>query len=325
MVRRAVPLEAVSVEACGVPDRALPTATEPAASRRRAIRTGALLMLASLLLVLVTNALARDLAGRYPIGEILFFRFLGALPIVLWHTAGAGVAAMATERVGLHAARAALGVAGMAALYASSRHLPFSDLIALSYSAPVFVALLAYPLLGERISALRFLVILGGFGGVLLIACPGQLRPWSLGALAMALLNALSILGARSLAKTDSAAGIAFYFALFGMLLTAPLLALDWRNPAASDALELAALGLSAGSAIFLNAHAYRCAPASVLAPIDYLAILFSAGMGLALWSEVPGPAFLIGGALLVAAGFLNLRLATASGSHVTARAPGHA
>jgi drug/metabolite transporter (DMT)-like permease len=280
----------------------------------RATRLGALLMTVSLVLVLATNALARELAGAYPVGEILFFRFLGALPLVLLIANRAGVAPFSRRRLATHAARAVSAVAGMAALYVTSRHLPFSDLIAIAYSSPILVALFATPLLGERVGRRRFLLILGGFAGVILVAFPGRLELWSFGALAMATLSALSAIAARDLSRTESAVTIACQFALFGALLSIPLLALGWRTPDSSDIPALAALGLCAGLAIQFNALAFRHAAASVLTPIDYMGVLFSIIMGFVIWSEIPTLWMIVGGAIIVSTGVLQIRAAEAEG-----------
>jgi drug/metabolite transporter (DMT)-like permease len=285
----------------------------PAASPAEAsIRQGASLMAASLCLVLLTNALARDLAARLPVGEILFCRFLGALPIVLLLAAKARIPLFTTQRLGIHVLRAALGIAAMGALYLSSQHLPFSDLIAISYSSPLLVALFAMPLLGERVSGRRFALISSGFLGVLLIAFPGHFAIWSLGALAMAMLNALAVIAARSLGRTEHPIAIACQFALFGAGLSLPLLALGCRLPSPSDLPELAALGVCAGLAIQLNAMAFRHAPASVLAPIDYAAVVISVAIGYVAWSETPTLSMILGGTLLIASGVLQLRVAQA-------------
>ena len=298
-----------------------PVASSPAA----AIRQGAALMAASLCLVLATNAFARDLAARYPVGEILFFRFLGALPIVLLLAARGRVALFRTPRIGLHAGRAILGIAAMAALYLSSQHLPFSDLVAISYSSPLLVAVFAVTLLGERVSRHRFALIAIGFLGVLLIAFPGRFEIWSFGALAMAALNALSAVAARSLARTDNPIAIACHFAIFGTLLSIPLLAFGCRLPGLADLAELGALGICAGFAILFNALAFRHAPASVLAPIDYLAVVISVGIGYVLWSETPTLPMLIGGALLMGSGMLQLRKAEAEAGRESGRSSGAA
>jgi drug/metabolite transporter (DMT)-like permease len=260
--------------------------------------------------MLAINALARHLAQRYPVGEVVFFRFLGALPVVAALALGAGRRALKTRRLWLHGLRALLTLGAMSALYAASRHLPFSDLIALSYAAPLVVALLAGALLGERLGASRLLLVLMGFAGVLLVACPGRLELWSLGALAMAVLNAGATICTARLGRTDAAAGIAFYFTLFGALLALPCLAFGWTPPSLADLGILAGLGLLAGLAVKLHAEAFRRAPASLLAQIDYGAVALSIPLGFALWGESPDWPTLAGGLVILVAGILQLRAA---------------
>src|SRR5690349_18487198 len=97
------------------------------------LRRGAFLMACSLMLLVAANALGRQLAVRYPIGEVIFFRFCGARPFVILSSASAGLRiSFLTRRRGSHALRAILVMAATGALYASSRHLPFGDLIAIA-------------------------------------------------------------------------------------------------------------------------------------------------------------------------------------------------
>lgn len=271
-------------------------------------RQGMLLMAGSLVLILIANALARDLATRLPVGEVVFFRFLVALPVVLACSVGTGVRIFASERTRLHALRAALVVAATFALYASSQHVPFADLIAIAYSTPIFVALLAWRLIGERLSGRRICLNALGFIGVILVACPGELHFWAFGALAMAVLNAFAVLCTRSLGRSEDASAIAVQFAIFGALFAAPACALGWVTPDKSDLALLVCLGVAAGFAIHLHAHAFRRAPASILAPIDYLGIALSVGVGFFVWSEIPSAFMLAGAALIVAAGLLQFR-----------------
>jgi drug/metabolite transporter (DMT)-like permease len=260
----------------------------------------------SLLLVLLANALARDLASRYPAGEVLFFRFLCALPIVLACSGGAELQALKTKRLPLHAFRALLVVGATLALYVASQHLPFADLIAISYSSPLFVSLLAAPFLAEAVGRRRLMLTAVGFAGVLLVAFPGHLEIWSLGALLMAVLTAFAALTARSLAKTEASEPMAVHFTLFGILFSSGLLAFGWVAPTPEDLLSLGALGLAAGLAIHVYVHAFRYAPASLLAPIDYFGVIISAGIGMFVWSEIPTWFTIAGGTLIVIAGMLQ-------------------
>jgi drug/metabolite transporter (DMT)-like permease len=267
-----------------------------------------LLMGGALILLFVANTIARDLSGRLPVGEVVFFRFAGALLVAasLWFVLG--TPALAPRRLPLHALRALLVVAATACLYAASRHLPFADLIAIAYSAPLFVALLAWPLIGERVGVRRLAFSTVGFLGVLFVACPGQFKLWSLGALAMALLSAAATLCTRSLARSEDATTMACCFAGFGLLFSAPGLLFGWMAPDRHDLGLLACLGVAAGLSIHLHAQAFRCAPASVLAPIDYLGVLLSVGIGFVVWDETPSLFMLAGGVLIVGAGLLQFR-----------------
>src|SRR5947207_7662090 len=184
------------------------------------------LMTGSLLLVLLVNALARELTGRYPVGEVLFYRFFGAAWLVAVLSGRELAGALCTPRLKLHLVRVALGVGATLALYLATQHLPFADLMAIAYASPLVVALLSWPALGERVGPRRAGLILAGFTGILVVAFPGRVELWSLGALAMAVLNAGALLTTRSLGRTESAATIGMCFAVFGTIATAPLLAL---------------------------------------------------------------------------------------------------
>ena len=296
-----------------IADSAAP-ARRPLSPIEAASRDGMLFMGASLLFMLAANAVARELATRLPVGEIVFFRFLLALPIVLACSLGAGGGPpfgprrflQPTQRRGLHVARALFVVAATASFYASSRHLHFADLVAIASSTPIFVALLSWKLLGERVGARSVALTAIGFCGVLLVAFPGHFEIWSLGALAMALFNTGAVLCTRSLGKTETTAAIGSRFAFYGLLITIPGLALGWLMPHGAELLLLAALGLCAGFAIHLHAHAFRRAAASVLAPVDYFGVLLSVIIGFVAWSEIPSPFVIAGGLLIVSAGLLR-------------------
>jgi len=268
---------------------------------------GALLMALSLVLVVSANALARILISRYPATEVLFFRFVCALPVVLACSGGLELHELATRRIGTHVLRACLTVGATLSLYAASQHLLFADLIAISYSTPLFVGFFAMPLLGEHVDLRRGVLIVIGFLGVITLAFPGRLEIWSLGALAMAMLNALAVLTSRSLAVTEKTASMAIHFTVLGILISGSLLPFHWVAPDPEDLLWLATLGLAAGLAIHLHAHAFRLAAASFLAPIDYFGVVVSALIGIALFSEVPSLYTLLGGSLVVAAGTFHI------------------
>ena len=282
-----------------------------------------LFMAGSLLLVLLVNALARELTARYPVGEVLFCRFLGAAALLAILFRGDVAVAMRTPHLKLHLMRVVLGVGSTLALYMALQHLPFADLMAIAYASPLVVAMLSWSALGERVGLRRVGFILAGFGGILIVAFPGRLEIWSIGALIMALLNAGALMTTRSLGRTENARTIAICFAVFGTLATAPMLFFGCKLPDASDALLFVALGGTAGLAIHLHAQAFRRAQAAVLAPVDYFAVVISPAFAWLFWAEVPSSSMLIGGAIIIAAGMLQLREAHRETTHNVFSRPG--
>jgi drug/metabolite transporter (DMT)-like permease len=123
----------------------------------------------------------------------------------------------------------------------------------------------------------------------------------------MAVLNALAMLTARSLARTEAGATMAIHFTLFGLLFSTALIPFGWVAPGPEDLLGFGMLGLAAGLAIHVHAHAFRCAPASFLAPIDYFGVVISALLGLFLWAEIPSDFTIVGGGLIVAVGAIHI------------------
>lgn len=269
---------------------------------------GMALMAVSLALVLAANALARDLSARYPAGEVLFLRFLASLAVILPLALRGGIAALRTRHPVLQAGRAVCGIGAAGIFYAATQHLPFGDLVALSYTAPLFIALLSPLLLGERVGRGLLAPILLGFAGVVLVAIPNQISLWSMAAVVLALLNALCAVGARHLGRVDGVAATTALFALAGTLMSLPIAVVDFVLPSAVDLPLLAALGLFAGLAVHVNALALRAARAAVVAPVDYLGIAVSTGIGWTLWEEVPTPLAMIGGAFIAVSGLLSLR-----------------
>lgn len=274
--------------------------------------TAALLMAGSLAMVLTAGALARELGTRYAAGEVLFLRFLISLAMVgPAALAMAGWRAVMVRRPCHHAIRAVTGVAAALIFYAATQRLPFADLVALSHSAPIFVALLSHLLIGERVGRLSGACIVLGLLGVFLVAPPTRLEVWSFAALVMAMLNAICILVTRQTAQSDGPAATGLVFVLAGTVLTLPAAMADFRMPSLADVPVFLLLGGAAGLAIILNVHAFRRAPAAVLAPIDYFGIMASVVIGYLWWDETPTVPAALGGALITTAGLANALLAS--------------
>jgi len=190
------------------------------------------------------------------------------------------------------------------------RFLPLTQITAINFSAPLITALLAGPLLGEKIGPRRFVAVLVGFGGVLIVTRPfgATLQPAIGLALLAALSNAFYFLITRQLAAHDSSETTMLYTSLLGTLLVSPLLFFFWKTPS-SLAVWAVAIGLGVAGAIghWLLILAHRHAPASVLAPFFYAQIIGATLFGLTVFGEKPDRWTVVGSTIVIGSGLYLL------------------
>lgn len=274
-----------------------------AASRGLAVAV----MCAGVLLLAVNDALAKWLVARYGPVQIILVRSLTALPLVvalvLWADGWAG---LRSARPGVHVGRGLLTLAAAAAFILSLRTLPLAEATALIASAPLFIAALSAPLLGERVRAPQWAAVAVGFAGVLVVTRPGAaaFQTASLLALAAAALYALVMLSAKWIDRRDGASTVMLHLTLAAALLSSPAAFAPWPETRASDALLFLAMAVAATLGVTLLTQAFRMAPAAVVAPFDYTALLWAGVLGWLVWGEAPDAATLAGAAIIIASGF---------------------
>lgn len=294
---------------------------------RNAPGLGISFMIAAMFCISVNDALIKLIGLNYALHQIVFIRnsIACALILILVMRTG-GFAQLRSKRPGLHFLRAALIVASNTTLYAAFIVMPLAQVTALYFVAPFFVALLSVPVLGEVIGPRRVLAIVTGFGGVLIMVASelGGALGWvtALPVLAAAGYASAAVL-TRKLGQETSAPALALYlqiaFVLFStaMFLVAGdgrfegyatndslrFLLMAWRWPDAQDWPLLLGLGaLSAGIGYFMS-QAYRQAPATTVAPFEYVLMLFSIFWGYVLFDEWPTLTVFVGAGIIVASG----------------------
>jgi drug/metabolite transporter (DMT)-like permease len=208
--------------------------------------------------------------------------------------------------------RGLFGVSAMYCYFLSYKLLPLSDAIALGLSGPIFLTIMSIPFLGEHVGVRRWSACIVGFIGVLIMTRPGA-GVWQAEALVPllgAVFYAFAMISIRRLTGTESSGTIVFYFTLFATLAglaTAPLGAFDpelaWVWPSSTEWLIVLSIGLMGGSAQILLTIAYRCAPVSVVAPFDYMALVYGFMLGFIFFAEIPDAYLIVGGATVVASG----------------------
>jgi drug/metabolite transporter (DMT)-like permease len=251
-------------------------------------------------------------AAGYSTWQLVFCRSLFAfVPVLPMIYANGGARLLRTARLRDHLFRAAFGLATLWCWFYSYRELPLADAYALSFSAPLFMTALSVPLLGERVGAHRWIAVVVGLAGVLIMIQPGAgvFDVSALMVLLAALLYALSMIQVRGLGATEPTLTTVFYFTLFCTVATAFSLPFVGRLPGSwLEAALLVSTGLLGGFAQVCLTHAYRCAPVSLVAPFDYTSMIWAVLLGLAVFGDRPGWPVLIGSAVVIASGLYILR-----------------
>ena len=269
--------------------------------------TGILLVSLAVLAFALSDVVMKHLAASHSVPVIFAMRYLINLLLlaaILGPRHGAGL--WRTRRTGLVAVRALSLAMGSLTMGLALKLMPVGETVAIVYLAPFLVMLLAVPLLGEKVSLVGWLAATAGFLGVLLIVRPGAgLAPWGVFcALTSAGFATCYHLLTRSLARTETMVAMLFQTALIGSVFfcLAALPNLQGFAPGMFDIGLLLLLGGLATLGHFLFTAAYREAPASLLAPVNYLHLAWAGGLGWLVFGHVPD-GLSTGGMVLVCLG----------------------
>ncbi len=274
-----------------------------------ALAKGALLILLSELFLVCSGMVIKQVSGELPTAEIVFFRNLFGLCLLLPWVVKQGGSALKTEVLRFHFMRAAVGVTAMTCLFYSWGHLPLAQAALLKQTAPFFMPFIALFWLGERVSKTSKLAILIGFIGVYAVLNPheGTLNFAVLVAVIGAMLGALAKVTIRRMSATEGPQRIVFYFALFSALLSAIPALLNWVQPTLQQWGWLLVLSITSTIAQLLLSKGYSYAPAGQLGPFTYGSVAFAALFGWLLWNEALEWNTWLGIALITTAGVLAM------------------
>jgi drug/metabolite transporter (DMT)-like permease len=197
--------------------------------------------------------------------------------------------------------------------FAALARLPLVDATAISFAAPLITVALAAMILKERVRIYRWSAVAAGFLGVVVMLAPyfdiarmAAASAPAVGALlavAAAFCNAGTVIQTRRLTDSETTSAIVFYFSLFCAIAGLLTLPFAWHPPTGSELAALVAIGVLGGISHILLTESYRFAPASVVAPFDYTAMLWAFVLGYALFGEAPQPLVFLGAAIIAVAG----------------------
>jgi drug/metabolite transporter (DMT)-like permease len=257
----------------------------------------------------------------YPVGQTVFCRSLFALiPVfIMLSWRGELSHAFKTDRPWDHARRGGYGSVGMFSGFTGLILLPLADATAISYAAPLFTVVLAALILKENVRIYRWSAVGVGFIGVLIMLIP-QFSPDAPRGNSLMVGASFALLGAicagfatietRKLTETEATGTIVTYFMLlttcFGLISSAGGLidpSFAWKWPSLRDMALLVTMGIMGGIGQITLTQSFRYAEASVIAPFDYLSMIWAIAVGYFLFGQLPAFIVVVGAVIVVMAG----------------------
>jgi drug/metabolite transporter (DMT)-like permease len=279
-------------------------------------------MLAAVALFGAMDALLKGLAGHYPPMQVSAMRGAAALPFVVGSVALAGrLADLKPVRWEMQALRAFFTLLSLFGFVYSVSLTSLANAYSVFLAAPLIVTALSVLVLHERVDAQRWTAVAVGLAGVVVMLRPTGEGLVSIGA-AFALLGgvgyALNAITLRVLTRTETNASVVFWTTIGFTVVAGAIAAPAWVPVQREHLPWIAGVGLFGAAAQYLLTVAFRRAPASVIAPFEYTALLWGMFFDLVVWNVLPGARVLAGGGLVVASGLYLVwrerRGATAAG-----------
>jgi drug/metabolite transporter (DMT)-like permease len=270
------------------------------------------MMLGSVALFSLMDAGLKLLSAHYPPVQIAALRGASSLPLLLvWALATVGARALMRVRWPLHLLRGAIGILMMASFVYALKRLPLSTAYSIFFVAPLLITALSVPILGERVGPRRWTAIAIGLLGVLVVLRPsgsGMLSLAGAAVLLAALGYAVSAITVRVLARTDSTQAITFWLLALMALGAAVLAWPNWVPVRAEHAWIIAGIGVAGALGQYAVTEAFRVGEASLIAPLEYSALLWGVTLDVVLWGVLPDAVTWLGAGIIISSGLYLLR-----------------
>jgi len=239
----------------------------------------------------------------YPIGQILFFRgFFGIIfyffiiPHERLHNF------YQTKRPGLHSLRCIAGLIAIVAIFIALRKLPLATVVSISFAAPIFTTIFSIFLLKEKVGVYRWLAVLVGFIGILIITEPGisELNIYYIFPIIFCLGLSYVAITLRQLSSTEPVWLISLFFSIAITLLSLITVPFGWVMPSIAHFLILSLIGIFGGVSNLWLSQSYKYSEVSLVTPLKYLTLVFAIIFGYFIWDEIPTIKTLIGAFLVI-------------------------
>ena len=247
----------------------------------------------------------------YPVGQVLFFRgFFGIIPILFLIPKDRYLNFYKTSRPFLHFKRCLAGLIALISIFIALRNLPLATVVSISFAAPIFTTIFSIFLLNEKVGFYRWLAVLVGFMGIVVISEPGlsNLNFYYIYPIIFCLGLSYVAIAIRKLSSTEPVWLIGFFFSFSIMILSFFTFYQNWIFPSFLDLFLLSMVGILGGLANLWLTQSYKFSEVSLVTPLKYLALVFAIMFGYFIWDEVPTMKTLVGASLVIISSFIIFR-----------------
>ena len=248
---------------------------------------------------------------NYPVGEVLFFRGLcGLIPILSIIPKDRYINFYRTSRPILHLKRCMSGLIAIVAIFIALRELPLATVVSITFAAPIFTTILSIIFLSEKVGFYRWLAVLVGFVGIIIISEPGfsSLNIYYIYPIIFCLGLSYVSIAIKKLSSTEPIWLIGFYFSFSIMITSLFTIPKGWIMPNLTDSILLSLVGVLGGAANLLLTQAYKFSDVSLVTPLKYLALVFAIIFGYLFWGEIPTFKVLMGATLVIISSVIIFR-----------------
>ena len=247
----------------------------------------------------------------YPLGQVLFFRgFFGVILYFIIMPRDRIKNFYLTKRPGLHFLRCMSGLIALVAIFIALRNLPLATVVSISFAAPIFTTIFSIFLLSEKVGMFRWIAVLVGFIGIIIITEPGfsSFNIYFIYPIIFCLGLSYVAIAIRQLSTTEPVWLISLYFSIAITLASLVTLPYGWVIPNFGDLILLMLIGVFGGVANLWLGQSYKLAEVSLVSPLKYLALVFAIIFGYFIWDEIPTSKTLMGSVLVILSSFIIFR-----------------
>ena len=250
-------------------------------------------------------------SDNYPLGQVIFFRGFFGLVFYYFIIPKKRIKDFYfTKRPLLHLSRCFFGLAALLSIFTALRNLPLATVVSITFAAPIFTTIFSIFFLSEKVGYFRWLAVIVGFVGILIISEPGfsSLNIYYIFPVIFVLGMSYVAISIRQLSSTEPVWLISLFFSAAITIAGIFTIPFGWLMPSFFDLILLSMIGFFGGVANLWLSQSYKFSEVSLVTPLKYLALVFAIGFGYLIWQEIPSSKTLIGAALVITSSIIIFR-----------------